>query len=99
DDFALIGIHNNVVRAAGDEWAMGGGIHFEIVPPAGSAEFYFFDEMVPGAAGSLGSGRKVRSREQREEEKRKKSANANVSLSHRKPPGALSGAQRTEGDD
>src|SRR5437773_10457149 len=78
---------------------MGGGIHCELVPPAGSAEFYFFDEMVPGAAGSLGSGRKVRSGEQREEEKRKKSANANVSLSHRKPPGALSGAQRTEGDD
>src|SRR5207249_11827698 len=78
---------------------MGAGINFEIVPPAGSAEFYFFDEMVPGAAGGLVSGRKVRSGEQREEEKRKKSANANVSLSHRKHPGALSGVQRTEGAD
>jgi len=91
DDFALIGIHDDVVRAAGDEQVMGGGIDFKIVPATGSAEFHFLDEMVAGAAGRLGSGRKLRSGEERAEKKRERSANANLFIRHRKPPGTSRG--------
>jgi len=89
DDFTLIGIHDDVARTAGDEQAVSGGIHFEIVPASGSPEFHLSDEMVAGAAGSLGSS--WNSREERENEKREESASDYFLLWHETPPRVKNG--------
>src|SRR5208282_6026955 len=99
DNFPLVGIHDDVVRAARDEQAMRGRIDFQIIPAAGSAELHFLDEMVAGAASRLCSGRNANSGEQSKKKKRETSASTNMLIRRGKPPVGLRGAWRTEGDD
>jgi hypothetical protein len=59
---------------------MRGGVDFEIVPAAGAAEFYFFDQMVAGAAAGLRSRWQAGSSKQENAGNGKRKAADNVFL-------------------